>query len=929
MGILLCLLHDCGNELELGAAFQKAESEMVRQGFGGTVAVDNFGQRQEWVREKGERYGLRVRRRILVDDHGGIFLLQHQLVADPKLNGILTLTRPLMERNRLGVKVSYQDAETKTCVECGTSLRIDFTYSIEKPNVKLVGVELFGARPDLFTLEHQAPAPPCVVFKSDSPGSFGGAVIRFKFDIFGRQFVIGRTIATEAGNPELIKQLAISKPYIRLRKVINMPDHCDFFEGNRTAINVRATKSYKLVNSEVLHSTLTKFNYQDYFHSLLFIEEEQALENLKSACVFGVTFSKFHKPGPSNCWYATIDDSHLEGSVLSPEMFRPSVDLLAIVAGQDRGYCGTIHRYSAKKLYINFVGTFDGSHGPVDLKFQLDRASFQRYHRIIDLFPEVPQKVLFPSESDIQNHLLPEAMSPLVNQLNIAQRSALRHILSNVGQISSPPYLVWGGPGTGKTTTLVCTILAALKARKQTRIIVGTVTNAAADLIVQRLAQHLSCNEFSEFKMFRSLAKRRRIEDVSQYALPFAAYDQENELFLPSPPNDPHFASCNIVVTTLSNASSLYQTGVRRDAFDLVLLDECSQASEPASLCLIGPFVSEKTTLAMFGDHKQLGPYVESKRAQEALSLSLFGRLMECPIYRANGQGEHDPRLCTMLNEAHRCHPAILKVSNDLYYAGKLKPTESEASTSLAHSPLLIKDGVPLIFDQVQGVHQREGGSESTFNAHEAQRVFEWTQKLLQSGIPGNEIGIITPYNKQKEKLKSIFARYDLDAQIDIGSVESFQGQERKVIVVSTVRGFPQNDFMGTQTDVGDFVGDERRFNVALTRAKSLLIVVGNPQVLAKSPCWLAFINHCKDQGVCCGMPPPQPLQKTNLTELFNQLTIDFKYQISAAGPANQGYHNGTTSDHYMARFSEDLPSRINSALSSPRPMKRFKSTTG
>ncbi|KAM9351147.1 putative helicase mov-10-B.1 [Symphorus nematophorus] len=137
----------------------------------------------------------------------------------------------------------------------------------------------------------------------------------------------------------------------------------------------------------------------------------------------------------------------------------------------------------------------------------------------------------------------------------------------------------------------------------------------------------------------------------------------------------------------------------------------------------------------------------------------------------------------------------------------------------------------------------------------------DYVRKLLQTHgkrglatISPSDIGIIAPYRKQVQKIRKALDKIGKDFKfknmntLKVGSVEEFQGQERRVIMVSTVRSSPNYVDIDKQFNLG-FVKNEKRFNVAVTRAKALLIVVGNPRVLSTDPTWDRFIQYCRDEG--------------------------------------------------------------------------------
>ncbi|PIO16213.1 hypothetical protein AB205_0021170, partial [Aquarana catesbeiana] len=205
--------------------------------------------------------------------------------------------------------------------------------------------------------------------------------------------------------------------------------------------------------------------------------------------------------------------------------------------------------------------------------------------------------------------------------------------------------------------------------------------------------------------------------------------------------------------------------------------------------------------LVLAGDPKQLGPVLRSPIAIEhGLGISLLERLMtHNPLY-GKATGAYNPEFVTKLLLNYRSHPDILTIPNELFYDNEL---QSRADQMVTHSycnwEKLPEKGFPIIFHGVLGKDEREGNSPSFFNVAEIVVLMSYLKALLETQkkkgiakISAKEIGIISPYRKQVEKIRKAVDK-ELKAVPDIkdlkvGSVEEFQGQERKVILISTVR---------------------------------------------------------------------------------------------------------------------------------------------
>ncbi|KAM9295737.1 5'-3' DNA helicase ZGRF1 [Morus bassanus] len=255
--------------------------------------------------------------------------------------------------------------------------------------------------------------------------------------------------------------------------------------------------------------------------------------------------------------------------------------------------------------------------------------------------------------------------------------------------------------------------------------------------------------------------------------------------------------------------------------FPVVMLDECSQMTEPASLLPIARFQCEK--LVLVGDPKQLPPTIQGSESvhEKGLEQTLFDRL--CLMGHKT----------ILLRTQYRCHPAISAIANELFYEGNLIDGVSEKE----RSPLL--DWLPtLCFYSVNGVEQMERDN-SFYNTAEVHFTVKLIQSLIASGIEGSAIGVITLYKSQMCKIQNLLGGIHSEAfeikAVQVSTVDAFQGAEKEIIVLSCVR----------TRQIG-FIDSEKRMNVALTRAKRHLLIVGNLACLSRNRLWGRVIHHCK-----------------------------------------------------------------------------------
>ncbi|XP_051916639.1 RNA helicase Mov10l1 [Hippocampus zosterae] len=436
--------------------------------------------------------------------------------------------------------------------------------------------------------------------------------------------------------------------------------------------------------------------------------------------------------------------------------------------------------------------------------------------------------------------------------LNPAQREAVKRILA--GECRPTPYVLFGPPGTGKTITLIEAILQVYHFLPSSRVLVCAPSNSAADLICSRLHDSGLMHAASMARVNASYRQEKYTPDeLKLYSK--AGEDLSRAIF--------H----RIVVSTCSSAGLFYNLGLQVGHFTHVFLDEAGQATEPESMIPISLISERDGQIVLAGDPCQLGPIVKSKTASAfGLGLSLLERLMANPLYAKQEWG-YNPNLVTKLIYNYRSHEALLTLPSKLFYHGELCARASKAVVdSLCQWKTLPKKGFPLLFHGLRGKEMREGNNPSWFNPAEAIQVMlyccQMTQKLYNP-VDATQIGIIAPYRKQSDKIRILLGKVGL-SDIKVGSVEEFQGQEFLVIIVSTVRSNELASSDDLQSALG-FLTNPKRFNVAITRAKALLLVIGNPHVLIRDPCFRALLHYCFTNGAYLGCDPPPSIRDSQI----------------------------------------------------------------
>ena len=237
----------------------------------------------------------------------------------------------------------------------------------------------------------------------------------------------------------------------------------------------------------------------------------------------------------------------------------------------------------------------------------------------------------------------------------------------------------------------------------------------------------------------------------------------------------------------------------------------------------------------------------------------------------------------------------MLIVPSVLYYNDRLVPAASSVEThrfvnfSVAHRSRLVTGLLddlslqsqssstwPILFHSVRGRDlyeiEQSSGLSSWKNNHEAEQIVDWVKFLIQNyGVDSKEIGIMAPYRGQVKSIRSLLRKDDLRT-VNVGTVEDYQGAERPIILLSVTRATSKFIKQDKEKAVG-LIYQPERFNVAITRAKALLIIVGNPDILKMDLDWREFLAFCQRHGLWFG-PSIQPLDCTKKSVLEFSLNL-------------------------------------------------------
>ncbi|CAI9784992.1 unnamed protein product [Fraxinus pennsylvanica] len=442
----------------------------------------------------------------------------------------------------------------------------------------------------------------------------------------------------------------------------------------------------------------------------------------------------------------------------------------------------------------------------------------------------------------VRNALPRRFGAPGLPELNASQVFAVKNVLQK------PISLIQGPPGTGKTVTSAAIVYHMAK-QGQGQVLVCAPSNVAVDQLAEKISatglkvvrlcaksreavsspvehltlhyqvRHLDTSEKSELHKLQQL-KDEQGELSSSDEKKYKALKRATEREISQ--------SADVICCTCVGAGDPRLANFR---FRQVLIDESTQATEPE--CLI-PLVLGAKQAVLVGDHCQLGPVIMCKKAARAgLAQSLFERLVLLGVKPIR------------LQVQYRMHPALSEFPSNSFYEGTLQNgvTINERQSPGIDFPWPVPNR-PMFFYVQMGQEEISASGTSYLNRTEAANVEKIVTTFLKSGVVPSQIGVITPYEGQRAYIVNYMSRngalrQQLYKEIEVASVDSFQGREKDYIILSCVRS---NEHQG----IG-FLNDPRRLNVALTRARYGIVILGNPKVLSKQPLWNGLLTHYKE----------------------------------------------------------------------------------
>jgi ATP-dependent RNA/DNA helicase IGHMBP2 len=443
-----------------------------------------------------------------------------------------------------------------------------------------------------------------------------------------------------------------------------------------------------------------------------------------------------------------------------------------------------------------------------------------------------------------------------VPSLNQFQNESIQQILSSLDIA-----IIHGPPGTGKTTTVVQAI--KLLAEKEMNILVTAPSNTAVDLLTERIAseglrvvrignisrvdenlimhtidaQLAAHPESKNIKKVKIQAAELR-RSAKKFKRKFGHEERNNRKQLLKEAKelnswanhleerliDQILSSANVITSTLVGASSNILQKIK---FKTVVIDEAAQALEPASWIPI----TRASKVILAGDPLQLPPTIKSFKAK---SLGLGKTLIEKGIERLSN--------ISLLKLQYRMNETIMGFSNQQFYNNVLQADVSVATCQIedTSSPLVFIDTAGCSFDEVVSPNIQSKHNPDEFNILR-EHLYQLAEHLENKAI--SEIAIISPYREQVIYIKQNIAEDELLSQfpIRVGTIDGFQGQESDIVYISLVRS-------NSKGEIG-FLKDYRRMNVAMTRAKRKLVIIGDSSTIGGDDFYTSFLEYCDKHG--------------------------------------------------------------------------------
>ena len=547
-----------------------------------------------------------------------------------------------------------------------------------------------------------------------------------------------------------------------------------------------------------------------------------------------------------------------QASYLPPNRLQPGAPALLTQTGVPRpaSFRGVVSDRQARSITVALDESDDAPPDDATWRLDLSPDEVSRQRQVAALHrAAAADRDRLATLRDVLLGEVPAKFGPpgiYPSPLNDSQNAAVEFALS-----AEDVAVIHGPPGTGKTTTVVELIRRAVASGQ--RVLASAPSNAAVDNLLDKLlgvglepvrighparvAEALRgrvldslVEKHPEARQARKYAKeaqallkkankwtkekpvpgeKQALRAEARHLLAVARRTEQTAV-------ERVLAAASVICGTLTGIDSDRLGQLR---FDLAVIDEACQSSEPA--CWIPLLRAGKVVLA--GDPCQLPPTILSQEAAEGgLAVSLMERVM----------ATCGPGVSRLLTTQYRMHADIMAFPSAEFYGSELVADASVAGHLLRDLPGVSDTpmtATPVQFIDTAGAgydEEREAESGSRLNPQEAAVVVRVVRELLAAGVPAESVAVITPYNGQARVLRDVLAADG----VEVDSVDGFQGREKEAIVISLVRS-------NAEGEIG-FLADTRRTNVAVTRARRKLVVVGDSATLAGHDFYKRLLEH-------------------------------------------------------------------------------------
>uniref|UniRef100_A0A4W6FSB9 Probable helicase with zinc finger domain n=1 Tax=Lates calcarifer TaxID=8187 RepID=A0A4W6FSB9_LATCA len=776
-----------------------------------------------------------------------------------------------------------------------------------------------------------------VSFSTEIFGTFRQTVV---FD-FGSEPVLMQRIMVDAASIEDLEHLMAARQQLLItakrwdsscKTIVEFSPNETMAELERSLLSRYQIplSADQLFTQSVLDKTLTKDNYQARLHDLLYIEEiaqykEVSKFNIKvnlqlvnSFMLTGISVgAKYAQNGQLFARFKlteTLSEDTLAGrlvmtkvnSVLLLPLGREGISSQPPPGVKERVYEAVIEEKTKEYIFLRICKDCCEELGlQPDREIQVLAAlnchsvrCTMPSDRIKDntiLFPDVS---LVPTIPWSPNRQWDEQLDP---RLNAKQKEAILAITTPIS-ISLPPILIIGPYGTGKTFTLAQAVKHILR-QDHSRVLICTHSNSAADLYIKDYLHPYVEAGNPHARPLRVYFRNRWVKTVHPVVQQYCLISGTQVTF--QMPTREDILRHRVVVVTLSTSQYLCQLDLDPGLFTHILLDEAAQAMECETIM---PFAlaSKTTRIVLAGDHMQLSPFVYSEFARERnLHVSLLDRLYE------HYPPEFPCRI--LLCENYRSHEAIINYTSELFYDGKLMASGKQPSH---------KDFYPLTFFTARGEDVQEKNSTAYYNNAEVFEIVERVEELRKKWpvawgkLDEGSIGVVSPYADQVFRIRAELRKKRMH-EVSVERVLNVQGKQFRVLFLSTVRTrhtckHKQTAIKRKEQLVEDstedldygFLSNYKLLNTAITRAQSLVAVVGDPIALCSvGRCrkfWEHFISICHENSSLHGITFEQIKAQLEALELkktyvLNPLAPEF---IPRALRPLQGHHSSSQALH-------------------------------